>query len=120
MKDLIAFLNSQESNISSFNAIHIGFFESDKGISCYVTGASEGSLDSDDHCSNELFPLAPNRYWAMEPSKADPFEFVEMVKKELKNAIEEKKISDSYQEAKLLTLGWDDGDLEYVKGGSSI
>ena len=119
MKDLITFLNSQESNIISFGANQVGFFESDKGISFYITGAPEGKLGSDDHCSNEPFPLAPNRYWAMESLKADPFAFVETVKTELKTALEEKKLSDSYQKAKLFTLGWDDGDLEYVKGDPS-
>jgi len=120
MKDLITFLNSQEPNIVSFGAIHIGFFESDKGVSFYVTGAPEGDPDSDDHCSNEPFPLDPNRYWTVELLKADPFTFMETVKKELKTALEENKLSDSYQKAELFTLGWDDGDLEYVKSDPHI
>lgn len=119
MKDLITFLNSQEPNIVSLGAIHVGFFESNKGVSFYVTGTPEGDPDSDDHCSNEPFPLALNRYWHIESSKADPFAFMETVKKELKTALEENKLSDSYQKAELFTLGWDDGDLEYIKGDSS-
>lgn len=116
MKNLITFLNSQEPNIVSFGAIHVGFFESDKGVSFYITGAPEGNPDSDDHCSNEPFPLAPNRYWTVKSSKTDPFAFVETVKKELKTALEENQLSYSYQKAELFTLGWDDGDLEYIKG----
>ena len=113
-QEMINFLNSQESNISSFGAIHIGFFESEVGVSFYVTGASHGDADSDDHCYNEDFPLSLNRYWQIKLPKIDPFVFAELINNELEIALEENKLSYSYQNAKLLSCGWDDGDINYI------
>lgn len=121
--NLESFLNSIESEIRGFKALHIGFFESDSGITFYATGSAHApnnliGTELSSINSTESFPLDEERYWSTHDFDQwikKPFEFSAYIKKNLLLDLKDGKLSSPYTDARVITTGWDDGDLEVVK-----
>lgn len=110
-------INSMKEEPSSdVKAFNFGLFESDEGYMSYLIGAKVYDPEDDDWACNESYSPS-NRYFLITDSKGASWEDVQSImEKTLKQYVESDGFNHSViSKSKVITVGFDDGDLERIR-----
>ena len=111
-------LEKYNEPLKEISALNFGLFESDKGIMIYLTGSKIYDPSNDDWATEiDYEPSANNKYLLLTGEEISDLKWDEslnMVHKTLKELIDEHPEYNLFAN-KIITIGFDDGDLAVLK-----